>query len=167
MENQIKAQIESNKIILIIIGVIAVLAIGLYLFDLKNSQGSNVNTQPNVTVVPVSFAEELSSRKWTWLNTKMSDSSVVNPSKAGAFTASFQKDLNLLVTTDCNSGRGSYVAGSDNSVAISQIATTMMYCEGSNETLFYRNLGNVGSYKISNGQLWLMLKFDSGTMIFE
>jgi len=170
MENQSPAQKSSNKVILGVVAVIAVLFLGVYLFGSKNSsQGgsSSMTPQPSVTMAPKGGSSELTSKRWTWVNTKMSDGTVVTPSKEGAFTSTFETDLSLLATTDCNSGHGSYVVGTDNSMAISQMATTMMFCEGSNEQIFYRDLGNVGSYKISDGQLWLMLKKDSGTMIFQ
>lgn len=102
--------------------------------------------------------------------TQMSDEQTSYPSNVGnggSFTATFQEDGRLLATTDCNNGNGSYTIGADNSLTIGPMASTMMYCEGSSEGAYFQQLNQVGSYKIENGQLWLMLKMDSGTMIFE
>jgi len=99
----------------------------------------------------------------------MSDGAEFAPTSGSenAFTLTFQPDMVVLATTDCNNGNGTYELGPDNALTFGPMATTMMFCEGSSETDFYQGLSNVGTYQIENGQLWLMLKMDSGTMIFE
>jgi len=158
---------EKNKILLVI-GILAVAAAILIVISSAKSQ-SNPQTvdSADVTQAPIVESNELTAQKWTWVNTQMNDGSENLPSKEGAFTLTFQEDGTVLATTDCNNGNGSYELGPDNSITIGPIATTMMFCEGSAETQFYQDLNNVGSYKIDNGQLWLMIKFDSGTMIFK
>lgn len=62
---------------------------------------------------------------------------------------------------------GSYVAGAD-TIMFSQIFSTKMYCEGSQETEFASLLENTQGYHFtSRGQLILDLKFDSGSAIFR
>jgi heat shock protein HslJ len=164
---------ENKRIAAIVITVIFV-AFGLYALSLVNAKGNppQNNTIPNISNVPLTktpaaSSDELTSQKWNWSKTQMSDGTEIIPSTPGKFSITFQPDMRVLATTDCNNGNGSYELGADNSLTIGPMATTMMFCEGSTETQFYQGLANVGSYKISNGELWLMLKMDSGTMIFN
>jgi heat shock protein HslJ len=156
---------KKNNVLLIAAIVILALC-GVYYFYTNQKLMSSSGNVP-VTKAPSDENASLTSKKWTWVNTQMSDGSESLPSNEGQFTLTFQDDMRVLATTDCNNGNGSYELGPDNSLTMGPMATTMMFCEGSTETEFYQGLSNVGSYKIDNGQLWLMLKFDSGTMIFE
>lgn len=148
---------------------IAVLVIaGMYLIISSSIPKYTENTaEVNVTPAPQNSNDSLTSQKWTWVKTQMSNDTEVLPSTPGAFRLTFNTDLSLLAATDCNNGSGSYVVAEDNSMVISPFATTRKFCEGSNESQFYLDLENVSSYSINNGQLWLMLEADSGTMIFE
>ncbi len=165
---------NKQKNLLVLFAVAVLIGAGAYYFI--NQKNINTSTPPDVNKVTMApdnsnsgsnNSSELTSKKWTWVNTKMSDGAVTSPSKDGAFTATFQDDGRLVATTDCNNGNGSYEVGADNTLTIGPMATTMMFCEGSSQDAYFQQLGNVGSYKVNNGQLWLMIKFDSGTMIFE
>ena len=170
-----KERSKDEKKILTVIGILIIGAVLLYLvsaskYNMKSGSASNnMNSTTNQTVsqAPASSSAQLTSKKWTWVNTKMSDGTVTTPSKPGAFAATFQTDGRVVANTDCNTGNGGYTLGADNGLTIGPMASTMMFCEGSNEGVYFQQLGNVGSYKIDNGQLWLMLKYDSGTMIFQ
>jgi heat shock protein HslJ len=176
-EKSISSEKKKQKNIAVLFAIAILVGVGAYYFvNQKNISQSenvkaviskaaeNINTDSDATAESTS---ELTSQKWTWVNTKMSDGKVTTPSKAGAFTATFQDDGRLVAMTDCNNGNGAYEVGEDNSLTIGPFASTMMFCEGSTEGDYFKDLQNVGSYKIENGQLWLMLKMDSGTMIFE
>lgn len=167
-----EAQKKKQKNLLVLFAVAVLVGVGAYYF--MNSKNMNSSMTPNdsntVSQAPDnsnSGSSELTSKKWTWVNTQMSDGATSVPSNEGEFTLTLQPDMRALATTDCNNGNGSYELGPDNALTFGPMATTMMFCDGSTETEFYQGLSNVGSYKISDGQLWLMLKFDSGTMIFE
>lgn len=159
---------KKNNILIIAAVVILVLCGAYYLYTNQQIMSSSGNAP--VTKTPSDENATLTSKKWTWVNTQMSDGAITEPSNVdpkGEFTLTFQPDLRVIATTDCNNGNGSYELGSDNTIIFGPMATTMMFCEGSSQDAFFQQLSNVGSYKISNGQLWLMLKMDSGTMIFE
>lgn len=167
MPEKSKKEQDKNKI-LAVIGVLVVAAAILLVISFTNSQNSPQEADNvDVTQVPEMAENELTAQKWIWVNTQMNDGAQTSPSTDGAFTLTFQDDGRVLATTDCNGGNGSYELGSDNSITFGAMATTMMFCEGSAETDFYSQLNEVGSYAIQDGQLWLMLKFDSGTMVFE
>ena len=167
-----KSKTEQNKDknkILTVIGVLVVAAAILIVLSFTNSQNNSQvsDDEMEATQSPMTMEEELVSQEWTWVNTQMSDSATTTPSTDEAFTLTFQEDGRVVVTTDCNGGNGSYELGTDSSLTFGPMASTMMFCEGSAESDFYTQLAEVGSYTIQDGQLWLMLKFDSGTMVFE
>jgi heat shock protein HslJ len=135
----------------------------------------NYNPQTNeIGELAVGFEGEanpssmnLTMKKWEWVKTTMNDGKVTTPKKAGVFSVTFGKDNMVHVLTDCNTMNGSYSA-SNKSLAFKQMASTMMYCEGSQEQDFAQALNEVSSYFFtSKGELILELKMDSGTITFK
>ncbi len=109
----------------------------------------------------------LGMKKWTWIKTEMNDGKVTTPKKPEAFSLTFGKDGKVSISTDCNSMGGSY-KDNGGELTFSNMYSTKMYCEGSQEQDFAKSLGEVGSYMFtSKGELVLMIKFDSGSMIFR
>lgn len=104
--------------------------------------------------------------KWEWQKTQMSDGKETTPVKSDEFVLTLSDEGKLSSTTDCNTLNGSYELLEDNGIKISPLAQTMMYCEGSQEAEYSQALQSVNIYKVSGNELWLMLPFDSGTMIF-
>ncbi len=109
----------------------------------------------------------LDMKKWVWIKTQMNDGTVTTPKAEGKFTLTFNKDSSVSVGTDCNSMGGKYTT-KGNTLTFSQMMSTMMYCDGSQEQEFSSKLNEVGSYLFtSKGELILEIKMDSGTMIFR
>lgn len=103
---------------------------------------------------------------WVWEKTGMSDGAITEPKNKGAFTLKFLENNVVEITTDCNSGSGSYsVEGT--TLTIGEIMSTQMYCENSQESEFMRQLGMVQSYLIKDEKLHLLFKYDSGTMTYS
>lgn len=109
----------------------------------------------------------LDMKKWEWVKTQTNDGKVVTPKKAGVFTLTFGKDSRVSIGTDCNSMGGSYkVEG--NRLTFSQLFSTKMFCDGSQEQEFSLPLNDIASYMFtSKGELILEIKMDSGTMMFR
>lgn len=109
----------------------------------------------------------LQSKTWTWIKALYNDGREVVPKKAGVFRLTFGKDGRFSATTDCNSMGGAYgVEG--NRLTFSDMVSTKMYCEGSDESVFAELLSNTSGYHASpDGQLILDLKFDSGSVVFQ
>lgn len=120
-------------------------------------------------VVSSDFSEvhsELIDNTWVWQKTQMSDDSIITPNQATAFSLTFTEDGQVSGTTDCNSFRASYTADK-NTITLSQLASTMMFCENSQESIFTKELSNVSGYMINDaGDLILSLAIDSGEMHF-
>ena len=103
---------------------------------------------------------------WIWNGTLMSDGAQTSPDDARSFSLAFS-DLGMVsATTDCNTGSGGFSLTGMNNIAVGPLATTMMFCEDSQEGVFFQQLSNVNSYFMRDGKLFLLLKFDSGSMEF-
>lgn len=109
----------------------------------------------------------LTMKTWDWISTRYNNDTTVMPKKTKAFTLTFKSDGTFRAMTDCNTMSGKFtVTGSK--ILFSNIATTLMYCEGSQESEFSKMLGEVQSYLFtSKGELVFNLKLDSGSFIFR
>jgi len=109
----------------------------------------------------------LTMKTWDWISTRYSNDTTVTPKKTKAFTLTFKSDGTFRATTDCNAMSGKYTT-QDKKISFGNIATTMMYCEGSQEGEFGKMLGEVQGYLFtSKGELVFDLKLDSGSFIFR
>lgn len=109
----------------------------------------------------------LGMKKWVWIKTVMNDGTVTSPHKPGVFTITFTKDNHVSITTDCNGMNGSYKV-QDKNLMFTQMMSTLMYCDGSQEQEFASKLQDAGNYLFtSKGELILEVKKDSGRMIFR
>ncbi len=109
----------------------------------------------------------LDMQTWTWISTLYSNDKIVTPKKTKSFTLTFKKDGSFSATTDCNSMSGTY-SGKDNKISFNDMASTLMYCDGSQEGEFAKMLQETQSYFFtSKGELIFDFKFDSGSMTFR
>lgn len=107
----------------------------------------------------------LSMKTWEWVSVQYNDGRTITPKKPGRFTLAFGNQGALSIGTDCNSAGGTYIVGKDNKISFTEIYSTKMFCEGSQESEFFKLLENTSSYHFtSKGELILELKFDSGTV---
>jgi len=110
----------------------------------------------------------LDMKTWTWLQTAYNNDTELTPSKADAFTITFNTDNTFSATTDCNTMSGTYAIENNQLTFGKNIAMTRMFCEGSQELAFSEMLGEVQSFFFtSKGELVLELKLDTGTAIFR
>lgn len=103
----------------------------------------------------------------TWVKTVYGNDADLVPKEAEAFTISFKNDGTFSATTDCNSMSGSYEANNEQ-LSFGEAATTLMFCEDSQEQEFSKLLSEVQAYFFTNkGELILDLEIDTGSMIFR
>lgn len=118
--------------------------------------------------IPSVDFKTVQSNTWIWQKTIMSDDTIIIPKKTGAFTLYFNSNGSVSGKTDCNSFSGSYKIGSDGIITFGPMASTLMYCEGSQESLFTKAINNSSRYMIdSSGNLVLLLTYDSGSVLFK
>ena len=104
---------------------------------------------------------------WRWQSALYNDGREIRPATPDTFTLTFKNDGTFSATTDCNNAGGSYTAN-DGSISFTDIFSTLMYCEGSQESEFIQLLTNTSGYLFtSRGELILDLKFDSGSVVFR
>ncbi len=110
----------------------------------------------------------LTMKPWNWVSASYNDGRQIKPLKADKFAITFGADGAFTAKTDCNSAGGKYAVGANKTITFSQIFSTKMFCEGSQENVFIGLLENTQSYHFtSKGELILDLKFDSGTVTFK
>jgi heat shock protein HslJ len=104
---------------------------------------------------------------WQWVQTLYSDGKKFVPSEPGRFTLKFQGKGTLDVKADCNLKGGRY-ALEENRLTLEITHSTMAACEeGSLENQFVRDLTAAAQIFMQDGDLYIELKYDSGTMKFS
>lgn len=105
--------------------------------------------------------------RWVWVKTQMNDGKTLIPKKINAFTITFGKDGRVAVTTDCNNIGGGYKT-QGKTITFTQMMSTMMFCEDSQEQDFTRELYDVTDFTFtSKGELILEIKNNLGFMVFR
>jgi len=108
----------------------------------------------------------LAMKSWVFISATDGAGNIFVPQKPDAFGLMFGNQNQFSATTDCNNTGGTYNI-SGQSLALTDIFTTLMYCEGSEESEFVGFLSNVESYQFTNkGELLLGLN-DGGEMAFR
>lgn len=104
---------------------------------------------------------------WQWMQTLYNDDRKVVPADPKNYTVQFQEDGTLNVKADCNMKGGTYSA-EEKRLFIEITHSTMAACpEGSLEDEFVRGLTAAAIYFIKDGDLFIDLKYDTGTMRFS
>lgn len=107
---------------------------------------------------------KLTDRPWSWVKTTYEDGNEILP-KSDKFKITFGKDGRASIATDCNSMGGGYTVTSS-SLKFEALMSTLMYCEGSQETEFSGAVSGVTKYHYtSKGEL--ILSFNSGEIILK
>lgn len=103
---------------------------------------------------------------WQWVETVYGDESVVAASDPSRYTLLFDESGQVAVTFDCNGGGGTYTVDGSSLIFGAMVSTLMACPEGSQDSIFAKDLGEVYSFVIQDGHLFLSLKLDSGIMEF-
>ena len=111
---------------------------------------------------------EITGTVWQWVQTIYNDDRKVVPEEPN-YTVQFLKDGTLSVKADCNMKGGTYsVSAEEKRLSIELTHSTMASCpEGSLEDEFVRGLSGAAIYFFRDGELYLDLKYDAGTMKFS
>lgn len=104
---------------------------------------------------------------WQWIGTLHNDGQQIVPSRAKDYTLQLLEDGKLKIRADCNLKGGTYSI-QERLVSFEITHSTMAACpDGSLEGQFVRGLSEGVSYFLKDGDLYIDLKFDSGTMNFQ
>ena len=111
-------------------------------------------------------APDLSGTVWQWQQTLMNDDDKFVPDNPVNYTVQFMADGTVAVQADCNRVRGTYTVDG-NTITIALGPSTMAACpEASLGERFAGQLVGAAIYFFRSGDLYVDLKYDSGTMRF-
>lgn len=180
---------SAKKTLTVVLSVVALVALIGYVYWVQTSEKDDAvvpsptpdavmtplpdngeTSVPVPTTAPEAAEDEalMQNQTWTWVSTMMNDGTEVTPNTPGVFTLDFEPDGTLGVGTDCNSMSSSYYLPAVSQIAITPMASTLMFCENSQEAEFARMIQDSTGYMFDeNGNLVLLLKFDSGSVSFE
>ena len=113
------------------------------LLDTKTMQFGEVAQNFEGEADPAQMTLEM--KTWDWINTTYGDGTQIRPHSLKKFTLLFKKDSTFSLGTDCNRGGGEYVMNGSK-ISFEKMITTMMYCDGSQESDFTKMLCEVSSY---------------------
>ena len=136
------------------------------LTESNNNAGENIAENPEGEADPARMKLDMTT--WNWEKTIYSDGKIVKPNVPKKFTLSFNtKDKTFSASTDCNGVGGEYTVVGDR-ITFDKMMSTLMYCEGSQESEFSKMLTNTDGFLFtSKGELVLTLKYDSGSVYFR
>ncbi len=105
---------------------------------------------------------------WVWEKNIIGGDGVVPVTKPGKFSITFGKDGRVSGTTDCNGFGGEYTIGSDGIISFGPFMSTLMYCEGSQETDFTSSLAQATRMTMdADGNLTFILGDTSNVMVLS
>jgi heat shock protein HslJ len=131
-----------------------------------NPDATSTNPDTNPVTNPVTNNSALVGTKWSWVKTNLSAGDVLMGPAGNKFVLTLKSDKTVQSTTDCNSLGGNYVIDGE-VLSFGPFVQTMMYCEGSKETDYARQLSLTSSYTIVGDELRLNLYKDYGVMVFK
>jgi heat shock protein HslJ len=111
--------------------------------------------------------EEITDIIWQWEKFISSDGSETVVSDPNQYMLLLASDGNMYLLADCNSGSGIYTL-KNNSLKLNIGVITKAICKPdslSDQYIFY--LGDVVTYVLEEGKLYLNLKIDAGNMVFR
>lgn len=109
---------------------------------------------------------KLDMKKWNWVSVFTTADGQTFPKKDGVFSVTFKTDGTFGATTDCNGLGGNY-AVTGNKIMFSKMISTLMYCDGSQESVFQKIFESAVSFEFtSKGELVFTLK-NGGKAVFR
>lgn len=119
---------------------------------------AGTDSAPPADVVDVTW-------QWVSITTPVERLDVDAPDR---YTIRFQRDGRLTVRADCNRGMGSYSVSPERGLTLKPLALSRAACPpGSLSDRFARDVGRASSYFLKDGDLFLELPVDSGTLRFR
>jgi heat shock protein HslJ len=113
-------------------------------------------------------APGLAGTSWQLVKFQGSDDTTLIPDHPANYTIEFRAGGQFNARFDCNRGRGTWKSSGPSQLEFGPLALTRMLCPpGSLHNQMVRQWGNITSYVIRDGHLFLALKLDSGIYEFE
>ena len=143
------------------------------LYTLNEQAGSYAVTFSKATISSTTISTKpgasLMSTSWVWTSSYIvaeNGTGIATRAPDGEkFVLSFDKDMNVTSTTDCNTLSGKAVVDK-NTLQFNPFAMTMMFCEGSEESAYVRLLSKTQTFLVNGQNLTLYLS-DKSKLTFK
>lgn len=113
-------------------------------------------------------ATNLAGSSWQLVRFQGGDDKTLTPDDKSKYTIAFGADGGVSVRLDCNRGHGTWKSAGPNQVQFGPLALTRAMCPpGSLDGQVAQKWGNVRSYVLKGGHLFLSLMADGGIYEFE
>jgi uncharacterized protein YecT (DUF1311 family)/heat shock protein HslJ len=113
-------------------------------------------------------ATPLAGTSWQLVRFQGGDDAVLTPDDGSKYTITFGRDGVAAVRLDCNRGRGPWTSPGANRLELGTLAITRAFCgPGSLHDQIVKQWGNIRSYVVKDGHLFLSLMADGGIYEFE
>ena len=110
----------------------------------------------------------LAGTSWQLVKFQGSDDTTLTPDDRAKYTIEFAAGGQLIARIDCNRGRGTWTSSDSSHIEFGPLALTRAQCPpGSLHDQIVKQFGNIRSYVIRDGHLFLALKVDGGIYEFE
>jgi para-nitrobenzyl esterase len=110
----------------------------------------------------------LAGTSWQLVKFESSDDTTLTPDDRAKYTIEFTADGQLIARIDCNRGHGTWKSSGPSQIEFGPMALTRAQCPpGSLHDQIVKQWGNIRSYVIRDGHLFLALKLDGGIYEFE
>jgi heat shock protein HslJ len=105
--------------------------------------------------------------EWFWLQSQYNNDTQNVPVEPDRYTLTLQPDGRVNIRADCNRGGGIYTLD-ENKMSITITHTTRAACPPESlEQPFIRDLNGVAGWLFMDGDLYMDIKYDTGTMRFS
>ena len=113
-------------------------------------------------------APPLEGTSWQLVRFQGGDDTVLTPDDGSKYTIAFGRDGMVAVRLDCNRGRGAWRSPGPNQLELGALAVTRAFCgPPSLHDQILKQWGNIRSYVVKNGHLFLALMADGGIYEYE
>lgn len=117
---------------------------------------------------PTSKPAGLAGTSWQLVKFEGGDGAALTPSDRSRYTIEFGTGGQLSARVDCNRGRGAWTSDGASKIELGPLALTRAMCaKGSLHDQIVKQWGNIRSYVIRDGHLFLALMADGGIYEFE
>jgi para-nitrobenzyl esterase len=124
----------------------------------------NTASQPG----PASTSPTLNGTSWQLVKFQGGDGTTLTPDDRAKYTIAFAAGDSISARIDCNRGRGSWKSNGPSQLQLGPLALTRAQCPpGSLHDQIVKQWGNVRSYVVKSGHLFLSLMADGGIYEFE
>ena len=113
-------------------------------------------------------APGLAGTSWQLVRFEGGDGTILTPDDRAKYTIELAADGRLTTRIDCNRGRGTWTSSGSNQISFGPLALTRAQCQpGSLHDQIVKQWGNIRSYVVRDGHLFLALMADGGIYELE